>query len=132
VDKTRLYPGVKQTLAALAGRKLAVLSNKMERLTRKVVELLEIASSFAAVKGGDSYGVLKPAPQGLAALIQELGGSPERTLMVGDKPADIVTGRGAGTHTAAVTYGYGDPAALKAAAPQVMLDSLPALTDCLG
>jgi phosphoglycolate phosphatase len=131
VDKTRLYPGVKETLAALSGKKLAVLSNKMARLTRGIVELLGIAPFFAAVKGGDSYGALKPASEGLTALIQELGGKPERTLMVGDKPADIITGRGAGAHTVAVTYGYGDLEALKAAAPEAMIDSIAHLKDYL-
>jgi phosphoglycolate phosphatase len=131
VDKTRLYPGVKETLAALSGKKLAVLSNKMARLTRGIVELLGIAPFFAAVKGGDSYGALKPAPEGLAALIQELGESPESTVMVGDKPADIITGRGAGAHTLAVTYGYGDLEALKAAAPEAMIDSIAHLKDYL-
>ena len=131
VDKTRLYPGVKETLAALSGKKLAVLSNKMARLTRGIVELLGIAPFFAAVKGGDSYGALKPASEGLTALIQELGGKPQRTLMVGDKPADITTGRGAGAHTVAVTYGYGDLEALKAAAPEAMIDSIAHLKDYL-
>ena len=42
---------------------------------------------------------------------------PARTLMVGDKPADILAGRGAGAHTAAVTYGYGDLDSLTAASP---------------
>ena len=41
--------------------------------------------------------------------------------MVGDKTADIQAGRGAGTFTAAVTYGYGDLDALTAAAPDFLL-----------
>lgn len=131
VDRTRLYPGVKETLAALPGKKLAVLSNKLERLTRGIVERLGLAPFFAAIKGGDSYGALKPDPEGLTALIEELDQFPERTLMVGDKPADVLAGRGAGTHTVAVAYGYGEPVALKAAAPGAMLHSLPHLLDCL-
>ena len=42
------------------------------------------------------------------ALTADLGVGPSRSLMVGDKTADIKTGRGAGAFTAAVTYGYGD------------------------
>jgi phosphoglycolate phosphatase len=131
-DMTRLYPGVKETLAMLSGKRLAVLSNKMERLTRQVVEVLGIASFFAAVKGGDSYGALKPAPEGLASLIKELGKSPGRTLMVGDKPADILTGRGAGAHTLAVTYGYGELEALSGATPEVMIDAFSWLKDFIA
>jgi len=131
-DMTRLYPGVKETLAVVSGKRLAVLSNKMERLTRQVVEVLGIASFFAAIKGGDSYGALKPAPEGLTSLIKELGESPESTLMVGDKPADILTARGAGAHTLAVTYGYGELEALGAAAPEVMIDSFSRLKDFIA
>ncbi len=130
-DHTSLYPGVKETLAVLSAKRLAVLSNKMERHTRKVVEALGIAHFFEAVKGGDSYGVLKPEPDGLAALIKELGERPERTLMVGDKPGDIISGRGVGAHTLAVTYGYGEVEALRAAAPEAIIDAFPQLAEYL-
>jgi phosphoglycolate phosphatase len=132
-DHTRPYPGVKETLATLAAAKrLAVLSNKMERLSRRVVQLMGLAPFFAAVKGGDSYGALKPAPAGLAALIKELGAYPEYTLMVGDKPADILTGRSAGARTLAVTYGYSDAASLQAAGPEAMIGAFPQIQDVLG
>ncbi len=128
-DKTRLYDGVKETLANLTGKRLAVLSNKMERLSRLLLEALGLASFFEAIRGGDSYDALKPSPQGLASLIQELGGQPRHSLMVGDKPADILTGRGAGAHTLAVTYGYGAIEDLQAAAPEVLISSFPELLD---
>ncbi len=128
-DKTRLYDGVKETLANLTGKRLAVLSNKMERLSRLLLEALGLASFFEAIRGGDSYDALKPSPQGLASLIQELGGQPQQSLMVGDKPADILTGRGAGAHTLAVTYGYGAIEDLQAAAPEVLISSFPELLD---
>jgi phosphoglycolate phosphatase-like HAD superfamily hydrolase len=52
--------------------------------------------------------------------------------MVGDKPEDIQTGRGAGVNTVAVTYGYGDPAKLTAARPDRVLDSFFQLAELLG
>lgn len=128
-DQTRLYPGVRETLASLYGKKLAVLSNKMERLSRLILEALGIASFFAAIRGGDSYDALKPSPQGLESLIQELGVPPARTLMVGDKPADVLAGRGAGAHTLAVTYGYGEPGALRAAGPEAIIEDFPRIKD---
>jgi phosphoglycolate phosphatase-like HAD superfamily hydrolase len=73
--------------------------------------------------------VLKPSPEGLTALIQELGGEPARTLMVGDKPEDILTGRGAGASTAAVTYGYGAREAIMAATPDNLLSTFPQVAD---
>ena len=128
-DQSRVYPGVTETLAALPPLKKAVLSNKRADLAREVVEIMGLAGFFQAVRGGDSYGVLKPAPEGLSALIRELGSDPARTCMVGDKPEDVLTGQGAGTYTVALTYGYGDPEALAALAPDFICSSFCQLTD---
>lgn len=128
-DLTRLYPRVPETLKELAGRKLlAVLSNKLQRLTEAVLKAMGIAPLFRARRGGGAGLPLKPAAEPLTALIRDLGVEPGRTLMVGDKPADVNAGRGAGTYTAVVTYGYGDLAALKEAEPDFIvgrLDQLP-------
>jgi len=128
-DLTRLYPGVPETLKGLAGKKLAVLSNKLQRLTEAVLEATGIAPFFQARRGGGPGLPLKPASEPLAALIRELGAEPGRTLMVGDKPADVSTGRGAGAYTAVVTGGYGELAALQAAGPDFLLAGLPQLLD---
>lgn len=130
-DKTRQYPGVQETLTRLFPLKMAVLSNKREDLSLQVLQVMGLASVFQEVRGGDSYGLLKPSPEGLSALIKELGGEPARTLMVGDKPEDILAGRGAGVYTAAVTYGYGDLEAIVAAAPENLLSSFSQLADLL-
>jgi phosphoglycolate phosphatase len=128
-DHSRVYPGVVETLTRLAPMKMAVLSNKREDLCRQVVEVMGLGGFFQMVRGGDSYGVLKPSPEGLSALIKELGSSPARTLMVGDKPEDVLTGRGAGARTAALTCGYGDPDAITAASPDFIFSSFSQLTD---
>jgi len=131
-DRTRIYPGVTATLARLSSWKMAVLSNKREDLCQGVVQTMGLADFFQAVRGGDSYGVLKPSSEGLGALIRELGEEPTRTLMVGDKPEDILTGRGAGAYTAAVTYGYGEVSALTAAQPDNLLTTFPQVADLLA
>jgi phosphoglycolate phosphatase-like HAD superfamily hydrolase len=51
---------------------------------------------------------------------------------VGDKPEDILTGRGAGVHTASVTYGYGDLSAIATAQPDNLLNTFSQLADLLG
>src|SRR3989339_835035 len=117
----RLYPGVPETLALMSGKKLAVLSNKLQRLTRQTLEAIDIARFFAAIRGGGAGLPLKPEPAALLSLIADLRVDPSRSLMVGDKIADITTGREAGAFTAAVTYGYGDLDALTAASPDFLL-----------
>jgi phosphoglycolate phosphatase len=120
-DLTRVYPEVPETLGKLAGKKLAVLSNKLQRLTEQTLQGLGLARFFQARRGGGAGLPLKPAAAPLTALMRELGATPERTLMVGDKTADIHTARGAGARVAAVTYGYGDLEALQGAHPDFLL-----------
>jgi phosphoglycolate phosphatase len=131
-ELTRLYPGVAETLARLSGKKLAVLSNKLQRLTQQTLEAVDLARFFVAIRGGGSGLPLKPAPDPLAALIGDLGVGPSRSLMVGDKIADIKTGREAGAFTAAVTYGYGDLDSLTAASPDFLLQRFSQLPEILA
>jgi phosphoglycolate phosphatase len=129
---SRVYPGVVETLERLADKQKAILSNKLERLTQQALVVIGLAKFFTAIRGGGSQFPLKPAPDPLMALISILGVDPRRTLMVGDKPADIQTGRGAGAFTAAVTYGYGDLEALTAASPDFLLPEFSHLPDILA
>jgi phosphoglycolate phosphatase len=131
-ELTRVYPGVAVTLERLQGKRLAVLSNKLWRLTQQTLDAVGIARFFVAVRGGGANLPLKPAPDQLLALTADMGVGPTRTLMVGDKIADIQAGREAGAFTAAVTYGYGDREALTGAAPDFFLARFAQLLDILA
>jgi phosphoglycolate phosphatase len=131
-DLTRVYPGVAETLELLAIKQLAVLSNKLQRLTQQTLEVIGLAQFFSVIRGGGSRLPLKPAPDPLLALLSDLGVDPHRSLMVGDKPADIHTGRQAKAFTAAVTYGYGDLNSLTAASPDFLLPQFSRLPDILA
>jgi phosphoglycolate phosphatase len=127
-DKTRLYPGVRETLAHFVGKSLAVISNKRLSLTEQVLKVLDIRPFFQAVKGGGEEVELKPSPQQLLQVLSELGVPPWRAVMVGDKPADVLAGRAAATFTAALTCGYGEAAALQEAGPDFLIGHLIELT----
>jgi phosphoglycolate phosphatase len=131
-ELTRVYSGVPETLGLIPGKKLAVLSNKLQRLTRQTLEAIDIARFFAAIRGGGEGLPLKPAPDQLLALTADMGVRTSRTLMVGDKSADIQAGRAAGTFTAAVTYGYGDLDSLTAASPDFLLARFGQLPEILA
>ncbi|MBI4642941.1 MAG: HAD-IA family hydrolase [Deltaproteobacteria bacterium] len=126
-DLTRLYPGVKETLPRLGGKKLAVLSNKRQSFSEQVLRVTGIFPFFAAIRGGVDELPLKPSPEPLLALIREVQGNSARTLMVGDKPGDVLAGKGAGTLTLGVTYGYGEPSAVAAAGPDFLVDHFAAI-----
>lgn len=124
LDTTRLYPGVAEALDALAGTTLAVLTNKPGDMSRTILEGLGVASRFARVRGAGDVPSRKPDPAGLLGLMSELGARAGETWMVGDSATDVGVARAAGTRVAGVTWGF-QPAALRAAAPDRVLD-LPA------
>ncbi|MBP2316003.1 phosphoglycolate phosphatase [Azospirillum soli] len=113
-----LYPGVADTLAALAGAglTLGVCTNKPMGATRRLLADLGIADRFAAVVGGDSFPSRKPSPEPVLGLLDRMGVRPEETVFVGDNEHDVAAARAAGVARVLVLrYGYA----------RVPLDSLP-------
>jgi len=128
LDATDLYPGVRDALAALAHRgvALSVLSNKPADLSEQVLAGLGIRALLGEVIGGDSLPTRKPDPEGLERLRRRTGTARERMLLVGDSAVDVATAAAAGTAFCGVSWGL-DPRALRAAAPSLVVDDPAAL-----
>ncbi|TAN42744.1 MAG: HAD family hydrolase [Nitrospirae bacterium] len=105
-DHTRPYPGVRETLAGLSGYKKAVVSNKMEAMSRKILDDLGLLVFFDLVLGSDSVEERKPSPMPLLRAMELLSVPPHEAVMVGDSSHDITAGRSAGSMTVAVSYGF--------------------------
>jgi phosphoglycolate phosphatase len=107
MDNTCVYPGVPETLARLSNIPMAVLTNKPERISVRILNSLGIAKYFRAIYGGNSFESKKPDPFGANIILQEFGMEAREALLVGDSEVDVQTARNAGTHAAAVNYGFG-------------------------
>lgn len=130
--KTRLYPGALETLEATTTLLRAVVTNKPERISRRILSTLGVAPHFIDLIGGDTLPVRKPDPGGLLEVMRRRRTPPEHTLMIGDSPVDVAAARAAGVASVAVAGGYADPAALEAAGPDFRLDSLAGLPALLA
>jgi phosphoglycolate phosphatase len=128
VDKSRLYPGVRESLQSLAARNisLAAVSNKNEALCRLILEELGIAPLFKAVCGGDTFAEMKPSPLPLLNTVEQLALPPGSAVMVGDSINDIQAGIRAGITTIGCNWGYGAPEELQEA--HYRADSCPEVT----
>jgi phosphoglycolate phosphatase len=106
---TRVYDGILDALEALRarGHELAVLTNKPQDATVKILERLALAPLFPDVVGGDTAAGRKPDPAGLLQLAVKAGAAASETVMVGDSPVDFETARRAGTRICLVRYGFG-------------------------
>jgi phosphoglycolate phosphatase len=109
-DRSRPFPGVEPMLdrLAAAGHRLAVYTNKLEWLARRLLGALGLSRCFAAIWGGDTFDVQKPNPQMFRSTVLHAGGEPRRAIMIGDSPTDIRTARAAAVPIVAVDFGYTD------------------------
>lgn len=106
VSPTCLYPGAVEALDRLAARGIALglCTNKPDRATRKILDLLDLSRRFGVVAGGDTLPVRKPDGRHVAWVVERLGGGP--AAMVGDNANDVKAARAAGLPVVAVSFGY--------------------------
>lgn len=107
-DHTKLWPGVRAQLDMLEehGALMAVCTNKVEHLSRSLLEMLAIDHYFPVVIGGDTLPVKKPDPEHLFEAIRLLGGDRAHAVMVGDSETDIDAAKNAGLPSICVSFGY--------------------------
>ncbi|MDD2900107.1 MAG: HAD-IA family hydrolase [Desulfuromonadaceae bacterium] len=108
-DKSHLYPGIRETLLELASQniKMAVISNKNEDLSRKILQALGVHDLFEDISGGDTYPERKPSPLPLLNVVQKLGVVQDNCVMVGDSINDIQAAHQANIASIGCSWGYG-------------------------
>jgi phosphoglycolate phosphatase len=126
-----LFPQTRPALAGLkkAGFRLAVITRNFGGAVRIVFpDLNEFCAVFlpreAAVR-------VKPHPDHLLAALKSLDSKPEETIMVGDHPMDVETGRSAGALTAGVASGRNSRGELTAAGADLVFDHIGELAESL-
>ena len=103
------YEGVLEMLNALVSNrfKLAVCTNKSEKMTSEVLKGLDLDPFFDVVIGGDTLPVRKPAPEPLNLAFSCLGvDNCEGQLYVGDSEVDAETAGAVGCDFALFSDGY--------------------------
>jgi phosphoglycolate phosphatase len=107
-DQSRPFPGAEAALERFAadGWRLAICTNKLERLSRRLLGELGLADRFDVIAGQDTYGVKKPDPRHILMTIAAAGGDSRRSVMVGDTAIDIDAARAADVPSVAVSFGY--------------------------
>ena len=109
-DDSVLFNNVRNVLEFLKdnGIKLAVCTNKMERLSNILLEKLNVLHMFDYLVGGDSLNKNKPDPYPLLNICEKLNTEISDSIMIGDSVTDLNAGKGAGMPVVLVSYGYTD------------------------
>jgi len=121
------YDGIFELLEYLnEGRaRVGIVSLKPRRAGEIELDITGLRPLVHSAVWGDDVLHPKPAPDGVLKAMIELDANPRNTLVIGDSPADILMGRGAGTRTAAAMWGGANRERLLAESPHLALD-LPA------
>jgi phosphoglycolate phosphatase len=109
-DASRPFDGLVSALDDLEakGYRFAVCTNKLEWLSKLLLDRLGLSARFAAICGADTFGVSKPDPAILQQTVARAGGQMSTTIMVGDAGPDIGVARRAGVPVIGVEFGYTD------------------------
>jgi phosphoglycolate phosphatase len=109
-DASRPFEGLEGALDDLRtlGYRFAVCTNKLEWLSKLLLDRLGLSSRFSAICGGDTFGISKPDPAILRQTIARAGGKLSSSIMVGDAGPDIGVARRAGIPVIGVEFGYSE------------------------
>ena len=126
-DKAMLYPGTREMLETLKGLKMAIVTNKTEELSRKILRTFELDKYFDMVVAVDTIAERKPSPVPVMHVLSAFNVPAEDAIIVGDSTIDIETGKASFVKTVAVTHGYGRTGFQEDA--DFVIGSLPELID---
>src|SRR6266481_8562339 len=107
-DFSKPFEGLEGALDDLqsSGYRFAVCTNKLEWMSKLLLDRLALSSRFAAICGADTFGVSKPDPAILRETVARAGGQLSSTIMVGDAGPDVGVARRAGVPVIGVGFGY--------------------------
>ena len=95
-----LYPDAKDALAALKGKKLAILSNGSPEMLNALVKNSGLDRVLDATISIDSKRVFKPAPETYSLIEEKLGVKPSDVLFVSSNPWDACGAKSFGLNVA--------------------------------
>lgn len=120
------YPGMAELLAELnrAGVATGVVTSKRRASAARTLEAADLGDRIGIVVAMEDTALHKPNPEPLLLGLQLLDARPEQAVYVGDAVVDIQAARAAGMAAIAVTWGAGERAALLAAGPLVLVETV--------
>ncbi|MBQ3970453.1 MAG: HAD family hydrolase [Clostridia bacterium] len=108
LEKTKPYDGIIKMLSKLkeSGVKVAVLSNKSDEFANRIVNALFEKGEFDVVWGKKENFPIKPEPESLYAVLDELKCDKSKCLYIGDSDVDVITAKNADIHFCGVEWGF--------------------------
>jgi phosphoglycolate phosphatase len=105
---SKLFEDMDQLLDQMDLAKLpwGIVTNKSQRFTNPLVELMGLHKRSVSTVSGDTTPYSKPHPEPILHAARMANIDPTKSLYVGDDIRDVLAGKGAGMQTVAAAYGY--------------------------
>jgi pyrophosphatase PpaX len=128
------FEGVLETIQILQekGFKLGIVSTKIYDTVLKGMKLTKLDPFFNVIVAMEHVSKVKPDPEPIFNALEQLGSTPEETLMVGDNYHDILAGKNAGTKTAGVSWSAKGREYIAKYEPDYILENMKDLLTILG
>lgn len=123
--ENEVYAGIPELLSTLQGDGYDhyVVTSKPTVYADRIISHFGLDRYFIDTFGPELNGNFDDKAELIAHILTERSLGPECTVMIGDRASDIAAGKANGTHTLAVTYGFGDLEELVAAGPDTICHS---------
>jgi len=106
-DRVFVYPGIDKLLEAVRnqGIPMALCTGKSRRAVEISLKRLRWSSYFKVIITGDDTTRFKPDPEGLNLILDQIPAARQRTIFIGDSPADTEAARKAGIISGRAEWG---------------------------
>src|SRR5574340_176564 len=133
-EMAQLFPNTLATLGAIhsAGLPMGIVTSKSRMMAERAIKLFGLGGFFEVVVTADDTEAHKPDPLPVQRGAALLGIDTELVAYVGDSPADIACGKGAGAATVGATWGVASRERLSEAGPDAIIDDIAELPALLG
>jgi phosphoglycolate phosphatase len=105
---SKLFDDIDHLLDLMDQAKLpwGIVTNKSQRFTNPLVELMGLNQRSISTVSGDTTPHSKPHPEPILHAAKLANIDPTKSLYVGDDIRDVIAGKAAGMKTVAAAYGY--------------------------
>jgi len=125
LERPQLLPGAQRVLRTLAAEfELGIVTSGNRARVRRQLREFGLADYFSACVCNEDAAKKKPNPAPLQLALKRLGLPPEQCVYVGDTAEDIEMARRAGVRAIGVLGPFPTAARLRAAKPEILLDSI--------
>lgn len=131
-DLSRPMPGLAEMMAHFHPHvRMGIATSRMSDGAHRILGALGWLDHFDVIVGLQDVTHAKPHPESVQRVLETLGVSPHRAVMIGDVPADMAAGKAAGTAAIGMISDHHSAAALEAAGADAVIQSLAELIELI-